>query len=163
MLCGHAHKWERLSAVVGGRVERASVPRAAPGGGGAMQHGFERPRAPVYVIAGMGGADRVVNDCRRFRQAPFFLNCSVPAFSEAEGYDQGFLRVAAASATRLRLEYVASVIGPNVTAGAGAEGGEGERGGGGEGGGLAAPPVGVVIQTIVIEQDLGQAWAEEGA
>jgi len=138
VLVGHAHKWERLSATAGGVVVTASEPREGPGG--ETQHVFVRPRAPVHFIAGMGGADHVINDCRRFRQAPYFMNCTVPAFSEAEGYDQGFLSVTALSATKLRLNYVASVIGPNVT----------ERG---------AAPVGVVIQSILIEQDLNQTWA----
>ena len=69
------------------------------------------------------------------------MNCTVPAFSEAEGYDQGFLSVTAVSATELRLNYVASVIGPNITTAA------------------TRAPVGVVIQSIVIEQDLNQTWA----
>ena len=138
VLVGHAHKWERLSAVVGGRVELASEPR--PGPGGTTQHVFARPRAPVHFIAGMGGADHVINDCRRFRQPPYNMTCTVPAFSEAEGYDQGFLSVAAVT-TELRLNYVASVIGPNVTA-------------------TQQQPAGVVIQTIIIEQDLNQTWAD---
>ena len=139
VLVGHAHKWERLSATAGGRVVLASQPRTGPGG--ETQHVFARPRAPVHFIAGLGGADHVINDCRRFRQAPYFLNCTVPAFSEAEGYDQGFLSVTALSATELRLNYVASAIGPNITES-----------------GAAAPPVGVVIQSIIIEQDLNQTW-----
>jgi hypothetical protein len=100
---------------------------------------FDRPRAPVHFIAGMGGADRVVNDCRRFSQAPYFLNCTVPAFSEEEGYDHGFLRVAALNDTALQLEYVASDVGPNITAT----------------GGLGA---GRILQTIVILQNLSQPW-----
>ena len=146
VLAGHAHKWERLSATVGGRVDLASQPR--PGAGGADVHVFAYPRAPVHFIAGMGGADRVVNDCRRFRQAPYFLNCTVPAFSEEEGYDHGYLRVAALNETALLLEYVASDTGPNVTAG----------GGGAEGvGGLGT---GRILQTIVILQNLTQPWEE---
>jgi hypothetical protein len=144
VLAGHAHKWERLSATVGGRVALASAPRPGPRAG-ETTHVFDRPRAPVHFIAGMGGADRVVNDCRRFRQAPYFMNCTVPAFSEEEGYDNGYLRVAALNDTAMLLEYVASDVGPNITTAAAAE----------PAGGLGT---GRILQTIVIVQNLTQPW-----
>jgi hypothetical protein len=141
VLMGHAHKWERLSAVVGGKVILASVPQLQPDG--SIQHVFQNPRAPVHFIAGMGGADHVINDCRRYRQAPYFMNCTVPEYSEAEGYDQGYLSVTALSTTELRLNYIASVIGPNITSQKSDK-----------------HPSGIVIQSIIIQQDLNQTWEE---
>ena len=103
------------------------------------------PLQPVHRL-GMGGADRVVNDCRRYRLAPYYLNCTVPEFSEDEGYDHGYVRVAALNATALQLEYVASDVGPNITA-------EGQQHAGGLG-------TGRILQTIVIVQNVSQPWEE---
>jgi hypothetical protein len=140
-LLGHAHKWERLSSIVGGKVVLASIPIVQPDG--TIQHVFQNPRAPVHFIAGMGGADHVINDCRRYRQAPYFMNCTVPEYSEDEGYDQGYLSITALSTTELRLNYIASVIGPNITS---------QR--------TDQYLAGIVIQSIIIQQDLNQTWEE---
>jgi hypothetical protein len=108
VLVGHAHKYERLSAIYQGATVNASVPTVIDG---EVVHVFAQPQAPVYYIAGTAGADFIENDCRRYSQPPYSMNCTVPEWSEEEGYVHGYLRITALNASALRLRYLSTANG----------------------------------------------------
>ena len=108
VLVGHAHKWERLSAIYQNQTMDVSVPTEMDGN---IVHIFHQPKAPVYYIAGTGGADFIKNDCRRYRLPPYNWNCTVPLWSEAEGYDHGYLRITAINSTALGWKYLSTANG----------------------------------------------------
>jgi hypothetical protein len=108
VLAGHAHKWERMSAIYQNTTIAASVPVVIDGD---LVHVFSQPKAPVYYIAGTGGADFIENDCRRYRLPPYNWNCTVPDWSEEEGYDHGYLRLTAVNSTVLRFRYLSTANG----------------------------------------------------
>ena len=102
-LYGHAHKWERLSAILQNETIARSREAVAPDG--TTTHVFDRPAAPIHYIAGSAGANYIENDCRTYSAPPHnwpcvadwphagFASCCIPPWSEAEGYAHTVLRI----------------------------------------------------------------------
>lgn len=111
VLMGHAHKWERLSSIYQNMVITPSVATMIDG---ELVHVYHQPQAPVYNLAGTSGADFIMNDCRRYRLPPYNMNCTVPLWSEDEGYDHGYLRLTVLNSTALRFKYLGTANGTNV-------------------------------------------------
>ncbi len=145
-LYGHAHKWERLSAILQNKTIATSKKVELPDGTAA--HLFDRPTAPIHYIAGSAGANYIENDCRTYAAAPHnwpcvadwphagFAACCVPPWSEAEGYAHSVLKITAINSTVLKIENVAIVNGTET---------------------FEEPQV---IDTVMLVQDLRQAWAK---